>query len=314
MKKIREHRIIVVTPAGRKAYLEILKTYILKDESIDEWILWDNCRLESDRIYIKNLAKNHTKIKIITQKSTDGTNQAINQFYKTSSDKNVFYIKIDDDIVYLPEHFGQSLYNEALIDRYKYTYWSPLVVNNAICSWLLKYHSKLKIDASLMASAACNTGWKSPEFAECLHKTFITAHRENTINLFHVPNFDISLARFSINCIGFFGQEVAALGDSFCPLDADDEEYISAVLPSKTGRPGRIIGNIIVSHFSFFTQENYLIKTGVLNSYFNLINMRPIMPPIRIKKSFKQNIIYTLIRILKFARSKQSTYSIGLDK
>ena len=63
MKKIREHRIIVVTPAGRKAYLEILKTYILKDESIDEWILWDNCRLESDRIYIKNLAKNyHSKV------------------------------------------------------------------------------------------------------------------------------------------------------------------------------------------------------------------------------------------------------------
>lgn len=46
-------RIVSVTPAGRRAYLEILKAYILRDETIERWDLWDNCRAEADRTYVR---------------------------------------------------------------------------------------------------------------------------------------------------------------------------------------------------------------------------------------------------------------------
>ncbi len=56
---MRDHKIVVVTPAGRRAYLELLSKYVIDDADIDEWHLWDNCRLQADRYHINQLAQRH---------------------------------------------------------------------------------------------------------------------------------------------------------------------------------------------------------------------------------------------------------------
>jgi hypothetical protein len=305
---VREHKIIAITPAGRRAYLEILGTYILKDSGIDEWHLWDNCRQESDRIYINKIAKQHAKIRVVQKENMDGSNRAINQLYQYANDIKTFYIKIDDDIVYTPKNLGASLYDAAIKEKDAYTYWSPLIINNAICSWLLKYHSHMSIEAELMASAACIHGWRNPRFALELHRSFLDSLSKKSIENFEVPNFNISLARFSINCIGFWGEDVNKLGERFCPLNVDDEEWISAVLPSILGRPGRIIGDIIVSHFSFFTQEDYLLKTELLDLYSKQAGIPPVPRPKIKKQSMRQKIFRTLN--LRFNSGAQ-TYTIA---
>ena len=274
-----DHEIIAVTPAGRSHYLEILKRYILNDDSIAEWQLWDNCRRPADRVYIEGLARQHGKIKIVRAPKIDGSNRAINQFYRGLTERNAFYIKLDDDVVYLPNQFGQRFYEAAKHDAGRFTYWSPLVVNNAICSWLIKHHSQMNVPANVIAAASCATGWKNPYFAEELHRAFIAAYDSRSIDLFSVPDFNVSLARFSINCIGFFGSDVIELGEKFCPLDTDDEEWISAVLPSKIGKPGRIVGNLVISHFSFFTQEFELLRSGILDEYYRIAGVAPVPYP-----------------------------------
>jgi len=35
-------KVIAVTPAGRRRYLELLAKYVLSDEAVAEWHLWDN--------------------------------------------------------------------------------------------------------------------------------------------------------------------------------------------------------------------------------------------------------------------------------
>jgi hypothetical protein len=273
------HSIIAVTPAGRRHYLEILKQYVLSDASICEWQLWDNCRRQSDRDYIEELARRHPKIRIVRAPAVDGSNKAINQFYQGLTDRNCFYIKMDDDIVYLPKQFGRRLYEAARAEEGQFVYWSPLVINNAICSWLIKHHSGMSVQANVIAAASCATGWRNPFFAESLHRAFIEAIDGDWIESFAVPNFKLSLARFSINCIGFFGSDVARLGIRFCPPDCDDEEWISAVLPSNLGKFGRIIGDLVVAHFSFFTQETELLRSGILDEYFRIAEVDPVSYP-----------------------------------
>jgi hypothetical protein len=73
----------------------------------------------------------------------------------------------------------------------------------------------------------------------------------------------------SINCIGFFGADVARLGDLFCPLGVDDEEWISGVLPLLTRRVGRVLGGNTVAHYSFYTQEFVLNQTDILDKYYS---------------------------------------------
>jgi hypothetical protein len=269
------HKIIAVTPAGRRLYLECLKRYILADASIDEWHLWDNCRKESDRVYIRELAARHDKIRLVEVDGADGQVGSINRFYPHTRDVDAFYIKMDDDLVYLSPNLGRDLYERACAERGRFAWWSPLVINNAICSWLLKYHSKLRIDASLSAWAACETGWRSAEFAYCLHDKFLEAAATNALHAFRVPDFEISLSRFSINCLGYFGEDASASGAEFCPLNVDDEEWISAVWPSRIGRPGRILGNILVSHFSFYTHDKELRRSDLVARYYRLAGLEP---------------------------------------
>lgn len=53
----------------------------------------------------------------------------------------------------------------------------------------------------------------------------------------------------------------------------DDEEWVSAVLPSRAGKPGRIAGDIVIGHFSYFTQERGLLGSYVLNKYYQLAGL-----------------------------------------
>lgn len=292
-----EHRIVAVTPAGRRRYLELLKHYILSDTSIQEWILWDNCRDPQDRIYINRLEAEHSKIKIIRLDNVDGTNKSVNRFYRFCDDERAFYIKMDDDLVYLPKQFGSSLYACAIKERGQFLWWSPMVINNAICSWLLKYHSPVKIERYLSCQASDFVGWREPSFAKDLHSKFLAALAAKDLQAFIIPDFIVSLSRFSINCLGFFGEDVKKCGEKFCPPDVDDEEWLSACLPSIVGRPGRVSGSLVVSHFAFFTQEMELLRSGVLENYYRVADVVPTRYPVR-KPSLKSQVRLLLLRKL----------------
>jgi len=292
------NRIVAVTPAGRRGYLELLAHYVLLDESIVEWHLWDNCRHQSDREYIHELADKNQKIKVINLPKVDGTNNSINMFYGLCNEPNTFYIKMDDDLVYLPAGLGTGMYEAAVVDRGRYLWWSPLIINNAICTWLLKYFSSMKIAAEITAQATCRIGWRSPLFAQSLHRTFISALRTSSVQNFRVPNQTLSLSRFSINCVGFFGNDVLAAGDNFCPVGVDDEEWISAVLPAKLGRPGRIIGDYAASHFSYYPQESALLQTNILDEYYAIAGIQLTHRPVKKltkKMAFKFAVLNRLL-------------------
>lgn len=265
-------KLIIVTPAGRRAYLDLLKHYILRDVHVDEWHLWDNCRDPADRTYIQQLAAAHPKIKIVVTDHADGTNLSVNRFYKNCHDPEAFYIKIDDDVVYIQDGTFQRVLDDALKTRGQYLWWSPLVINNALCSYLLKHNpTPLEIVPMLTAQAACPVGWASPRFAKDLHAAFLAClQNKQTIR---VNDVAVSLSRFSINCIGFFGTDVAQLGETFCPPNTDDEEWITATLPLLTGRCGKIVGQACVSHYSFFTQENELNDSPILDEYYKLAGL-----------------------------------------
>lgn len=258
-------KVIAVTPAGRRRYLEVLAKYILSDEAVTEWHLWDNCRDPVDRVYIQSLAS--PKIKIVSLPNSSGDNRSINKFYRTMTDPDAFYVKLDDDICYLPPGFFGRFAAKAAASKSNAIWFSPLVINNAICSWLLSFHGKIKSSDPLSCQAACEIGWRNPEFAVHLHRAFLNKIETDRVESLHIPDATMTLGRFSINCLGVFGADRNALGEAFCPLDVDDEEHISAHLPMLTGRPGQIIGDEIVAHFAYYTQERVVLDTDILARY-----------------------------------------------
>ena len=289
---IMKHKIIVVTPAGRRAYLDLLSRFILKDATIDEWHLWDNCRETADRDFIHRLARTSSKIKIIELGHGDGSNSAINKFYATTTDPSVFYIKMDDDIIWLPADFGGSLYKRAMAEKGKYLWWSPVVINNAICSWWLSANGVIDCNVGLTQNALCLNGWVNPVVAQQLHLLALEMLENNEFSQLAVPDTTSAGIRFSINCIGFFGDDALRIGEWFCPLGVDDEEWLTVNLPKRQSLQGRIIGALAVVHFAFFTQENYLLRTDILDRYYAIsggsrTERLPIERPRSRKESFR---------------------------
>ena len=312
MEKFK-HRIIAVTPAGRQRYLEILSKYILSDDTIDEWHLWDNCSNNKDREYLFNLSKSSTKIKIIKIEDADGTNSSIGKFYRFFNSEDAFYIRIDDDVVFLEENFGAKIYERAIKLFDKYLWFSPIVINNALCTYLLFCRGKLKTNYPLSAQCMDLYGWKSPEFAEKLHNWFINVITYGKLDEIRVEGIDVTISRFSINCIGFFGNRMKSLGDLLIPR-GDEEEWMSATLPVMLNLPGRIFGDFFVAHFSFYPQESYLLnKTKILNRYAEIAKIKNFSyksEKINIKKLLRSNTKRFLRSFISILGIRRRSYQI----
>ena len=268
-------KLIVATPAGRERYLKLLSHYVLASPEVAEWHLWDNCRNESDRAYLRRLAATDPRCRIKELPGADGNLAIIGDFFRYCDDPEALYLRLDDDIVFIEPGFFPRFIARAEAERGKALWFTPLIVNNAICTWLLKHRSSLRFKGKASAQAMCPSTWARAELPIALHPVFIEAVKAGRLTDFRVPDETIRLARFSINAFGFFGADKVALGEKFYAPDADDEEWLSAVLPVLTGRCGKIFGDLVIAHFSFFTQERQLLRTDILDRYYALAGLPP---------------------------------------
>ena len=268
-------KLIVVTPAGRERYLRLLSHYVLGSPVVDEWQLWDNCRNEADKRYLRELAASDPRCKIKELPGADGGFRIIGDFFRFCDDPDALYLRLDDDVVYAEPGFFEAFKERALAARGSALWFAPLIINNAVCGSLLKHFSKVRIEGPITAQAMCPRAWAYANFPKALHPVFIDAVRRGRLDDFRVPDRDLRMGRFSINAIAFFGSEIVELGDQFIPPEGDEEEWYSVILPAKLDRCGRVFGNLLVSHFSFYTQERKLLQTDILDEYYRLASLPP---------------------------------------
>jgi hypothetical protein len=267
-------KLIVVTPAGREKYLRLLSHYILRSPDVAEWHLWDNCRNESDRAYLRTLAASDPRCKLKQLPGANGGFAIIGSFFRFCDNPDAFYVRLDDDIVFIEDGLFKKFLERALAERGKAIWFAPIIINNAICNVLLQQFSRIAIKGPITCQAMCPYSWGHASLPEALHPVFIDAVRLGRLDDFRVPDRELRLTRFSINAIGFFGAEKIALGDLFMrPGNGGEEEWLSAVLPAKLDRPAKIFGDLVVSHFSFYPQEHRLLQTGLLDAYYALAGL-----------------------------------------
>src|SRR5688572_24971999 len=132
-------KLIVVTPAGRERYLRLLSHYVLGSPEVSEWQLWDNCRTESDRRYLRGLAATDPRCKIKELPGADGGFGVIGDFFRFCDDQEALYLRLDDDVVYIEPGFFERFKVKAQGAKGSALWFSPLVINNVICGSLLKH-------------------------------------------------------------------------------------------------------------------------------------------------------------------------------
>lgn len=274
---MKTYKCIVVTPAGRKRYVEILLKYLLKEQNfIDEYHIWMNTNNIEDIKYFETIAQQYSfiKLKYNANKHRDkGKSGAIYTFFADCIDSDSIYIRLDDDIVWLENNFIEKLYYHRL-NNLNYFLIYPNIINNAIIDHIRWRFGCFENNDSLHKYSfgyKCqdDIGWKNADVAYLKHEEFLKDLINNNLEYYKFNKWILFYyERVSINCISWFGDEFRKFNGK---VGANEEQWLSVDYPKRIQKPNCIFGNILCSHFSFYTQRNLLDNTELLSKYEKLI-------------------------------------------
>lgn len=260
-----KYQIVVNTAAGRRRYMQYLLPFVISSEIVDRYDVWVNTHNGVDIEFLRRCADLYPKINLVWQ--PDGVVNgisSINAFYLRCIEEDTIYLKLDDDVIWMePDLIAKMV--KFRIDNPEYFLVSPLVVNNALSTYLLQERGKLKLDRYYDAKAAHKILWKDGDFALQLHRWFLnTKLKTHTYADLHCGKQPMAMARFSINCILWFGCEMKKINGV---VPGDDEEFLSCIYPTRKGLSNCWNGDAVLSHFAFFTQRKKIDGERILEEY-----------------------------------------------
>jgi hypothetical protein len=268
----REKKIIAVTPAGRKRYLEILHLNLVKFKGlIDEWHLWVNTEDEDDIKWMEDLSSqdfNYIKIIKNPHNRVKGNSTICDFFPLYNGLKDYVFIRFDDDIVFIDDNLIDLL--DFRIDNPQYFLVYANLINNGINTHLLQRMGKIPLSISYNQLVEYNCSgqlaWIDSKVAENIHREFINNFDNRWMYLYDtwvLYNYE----RVSINCISWLSEEFNLFNGK---VGEDEEQWLSSDYPFKIRKPNIMFGRFLVSHFAFWTQREHLDKTNILELYKNL--------------------------------------------
>lgn len=261
---MKDFRVVCATPAGRRRYMRHLVPQVLASPAIERYDLWVNTTDPGDVAFLEELGRRCPQVRLVPQ--PEGRvcgNASINAFFRQTTDADTIYVRVDDDLLWMEPGFIEKIVSFRRTHP-NYFLVSPLVVNNALCTHILQACGKLRYPEYLPACSSGETAWKDGRFAEKVHRWFLRKLADGTWDKLRCGPKPISLNRFSINAICWFGGAFRAFGGN---VTGDDEEFLSVTRPNEAGLCNCFDGSTIVSHFAFHPQRDHLDRTDVLEQY-----------------------------------------------
>jgi hypothetical protein len=264
-------KIEIVTPAGRQRYLEILFLHLESQKAdFDQWTLWLNTTNQADIAFCKKLEKENSWIKTIDLDVPHSGSYSIASFFKYAKDSNTLYIRFDDDIVWMEESFIKKMC-DFRIENPGYFLVYGNIINNAIIDHIHQRLGALDYSSSIVNyNCFDGVGWANSDFAEIKHENFLQKLSSNNLGSYKFKKWDLFFnERVSINCISWLGKDFENLGEV-----KDEEQFLSADYPKSKGLINTIYGEILCSHFAFYTQREKMDNSSILNHYKSITEQK----------------------------------------
>jgi hypothetical protein len=264
------YRVVCVTPAGRRRYMELLAPYVLGSDIVDRYDIWMNTGHPADCKFLESLAK-LPRVRLVAHPAgAKPSTESIGGFHPTATDADTIYIRLDDDVVWLEPGFFETLLRFRLA-RPEHFMVMPLIINNALCSFLLQSLGKVQVSRPLGTSCFDPVGWRDPRFALQLHRFLLDLIQRGETHKLHAGPHVSALVRFSINSLCWFGRDMAPVART---ITVEEELDLSAVIPARLGRTNCFCTDTIAAHFAFFSQRAKLDGAGILEQYAAVLSAR----------------------------------------
>ncbi len=265
------YRVVCVTPAGRRRYMELLVPYVLGSELVDRYDIWMNTGHPADRKFLESLA-GLPRVRLVTHPAGAApAPQSIGGFHSEATDADTIYIRLDDDVVWLEPGFFETLLRFRVAHPQHFMVM-PLIINNALCSFLQQALGKIEVSRLLGTSCFDQIGWRDASFALQLHRFLLDLIRRGETHKLHAGAHVSALVRFSINSLCWFGHDMAPVAAT---VTTEEELDLSVSIPVRLGRTNCFCTDTIAAHFAFYSQRAKLDRAGILQQYAAVLAARP---------------------------------------
>jgi hypothetical protein len=307
-------KVVVVSPVGREQSMKILFPYILSNKGIvDEHHLWVNTSDENDLKFINDYYESNKDFVVLKEGCTElwedqkGRSSNVKHFYNYCIEKDTFYFKIDDDIIFIENGLFEDLIDFKL-ENPEYFLLYPLIINNTWCTHYMRENEVLDIQESEICSKLwtfyydkisdnlrslsetmsenldeprlakvipekallCPIYWGDTTFAYNLLNLFQEVYREGKIEELKIPNIILNKHESaSINVCCWQGSDFKQFGGDV--RSSEDESWLTTFYPAYVNKKNVIVGSKIAVHYSYYTQRSELNKTDILSKYYEII-------------------------------------------
>jgi hypothetical protein len=264
-----DYKVVVVTPAGRKRYLELLIPQIAAFRPIvDEYHLWANTIDRDDMYYMYEMEDKYDGfLKVIPLSVPYAQSDSIYSFFKTCVEEKTIYVRFDDDIVLVDNIEAFKGFLKFRIENPNHFMVFANILNNAAITHIHQRLGNFSGKAGFSGYKCLDKlGWERPSFALNLHREVL----EKGIDHFRLPfNWKLfDFERVSINCVSWLGEGMAKVNGN---ITHDEEEDISVVKPKLLNMPNIVFGGFLCVHYAFVLQRGLIDKTDVLARYKEIV-------------------------------------------
>lgn len=278
---IHNRKVVVWTPYGRRSTYSILIKYLERDVNrgiVDEvWLYMntDPSGQEDDIAYAHELDEEFPWVKLVYRPEGiprhPGPKQRNTGYaYRYMTEPGTVYLRMDDDLVYVHEDAVANLV-EKRAEMSHATAIFATTWNNAIVSWFMQQAGVIPKEWGECTFFCMDpTGWANGQFAVKIHELLLEKIESRRVeDLYLYQDFPIPPGtQFSVSSFASTGELYASLPDGPGVLVPDEEEHWHTVhRPQVIGQPNILIGNAIVSHFTFMPQRSIVLATDILDRY-----------------------------------------------
>jgi hypothetical protein len=273
----RGFKIKAFVPYGREKTCDLLFKYFIKhSDVIDEVMLLENTKVESDLQFMQRTADSIPKLfkiyKIPSQHRfiESPVQHNTGKFYEYMTDLDTIYIRFDDDIVFIDDNYFKNIL-DFRIDNLDYFVVFGNIINNAMCGYLQQEADCYPRHLFNIDSGYCMNmrTWGNPSWGIFIHKLLLDRIKDNEVDSLFFPNKELTSERFSISNFCFFGKDFAKFNGVITNID--EEIFLTEIYPDQTKIKNIICGNALVSHFTFSPyQKAFILQTDILDRYIKI--------------------------------------------
>lgn len=276
---INDKKVVTWTPYGREETVSILYKYMKRDHErglVDEW--WLCLNTDPDQIqdlkYAYKLAREnkfiHIKDRPAGMPRLTPKQRNTGYFVRYMIDPDTVFVRFDDDIIYVHDDAISNLVTHK-IETPDSLCSFPVMWNNSIVSWFLQKAGRIPLEFGEVNGPYCMDpqGWANGHFAVNIHNLLLQHLEENTVpDLYLYQDFPLQIGmQFSVSCFAALGSHYASLPEPGVLQPYEEESWHTVHRPKAIGQPNMLVGNALVSHYTFFPQRAIVTQTDILDRY-----------------------------------------------